>query len=209
MCSAVQDCAVWGSLHWANSVYTMPQSRNATYCQQLGMQLHEPASQKKEQQNGVLPPSAGLNRSLTSFTWRCLFQKRKKKKKTTPWLVGNENLGRKQCPYPWKEQKKRKRLVTSMSSPLGDYMNRYLLPGKPGSSVVLGRELAVFAGEGEERSRCFFGERWGCSCVTEVFTWMFGMTRNCHQDKNFPKQNRKLLNGVKSLLKSYTESYSQ
>lgn len=28
-------------------------------------------------------------------------------------------------------KKKRKRLVTNMSSPLGDYRNRYLLPGKP------------------------------------------------------------------------------
>lgn len=56
--------------------------------------------------------------------------------------------------------------------------------------------------EGEECSRCFFGERWGCSCVTEMFTWRFGMTQNCHQDKNIPKQNRKLLNGVKSLLKA-------
>lgn len=39
-----------------------------------------------------------------------------------------------------------------MSSSLGDYMNRYLLPGKPGSSVVLGKELALSVCEGEECS---------------------------------------------------------
>lgn len=44
----------------------------------------------------------------------------------------------------------------------------------------------------------FLRERWGCSCVTEMFTWRFGKTQNCHQDKNIPKQNRKLLNGIKS-----------
>jgi len=81
-----------------------------------------------------------------------------------------------------------------MSSPLGDYMNRYLLTGKPGSSVVLGKELTLFVCEGEECSRCFFEERWGCSSVTEMFTWRLGgMTQNCHQDKDFPKQNRKPL----------------
>lgn len=78
-----------------------------------------------------------------------------------------------------------------MSSPLGDYMNRYLLPGKPGSSVVLGKELTLFACEGEECSWCFFAERWGCSCVTEVFTWKYGMTQNCHQDKNFLQTKQK------------------
>lgn len=50
------------------------------------------------------------------------------------------------------KNKKKGKDVTSMSSPLGDYTNRYLLPGKPGSSVVLGRELALFVGEGEECS---------------------------------------------------------
>lgn len=181
----------------------MLQSHNATYCQQLGVQLHEVALQKKEQQNAILPPSSGFNSSLTPFTWWCLFHKTKKKKKTRIRIqVGNNALLH-------GKNKKRKRLVTNMSSSLGDYMNRYLLPGKPGSSVVLGKELALFVCEGEECSRCLFGKRWGCSCVTVMFTWRFGMAQNCHQDRNIPKQNRKLLNGVKSLLKAYTESYSQ
>lgn len=120
------------------------------------MQLHEPALQKKEQPNAILPASSGFDSSLAASTW--LLNKPPKPNQTQTPDQRQQPRNRIQVENKTLPYGRGKKKGKELSSPLDDYMNKHLLPGNVGlgSSVVLGKELSLFVYEEKECSQCFF-----------------------------------------------------